>query len=176
MPLILGAVVLLAVVAGLVLAIGWMLPVKHYCARSAVFKQPPEAVWALVTNLAEYPAWRKDVRSVEILSAANPLRWRESGAERPLTFEVVQADPMRRWGTRIVDQGLPFGGGWIFDLVPEGAGCRLTIREEGEVYNVFFRFIARFVIGYHRALEAYLKAVAVKFGETVRLEIAPTWG
>ena len=177
MVLILGLLILLAALAGLVLGIGWLLPVKHYSARSAVFQQSPEAVWALITAPAAYAEWRSGVKSVELLTGEqNRLRWREYGGERPLTFEVVQSEPMKRWATRIVDQGLPFGGGWIFDLVPDGAGCRLSIREEGEIYNLMFRVMARFVFGYHRGLEAYLRAVGAKFGQSVRVEIAPTWG
>lgn len=175
MPLILGAALLVLLLVAIVLGVGWLLPVKHFCARSAVFRQSPDAVWALITAPAQYPEWRKDVKTVEVLSAERPLRWREAGGERPLTFEVVQSDPGKRWRTKIVDQGLPFGGGWVFDLVPEAGGSRLTIREEGEVYNIVFRFMARFVIGYHRGLEAYLRAVGQKFGETVRPEVAPTW-
>jgi hypothetical protein len=175
MVLVAGGVLVLAALTGLVLGIGWLLPAKHFCARSAVYQQPPGTVWALITAPADYPQWRKDVRTVEVLSAERPLRWREAGGDRPLTFEVVQSDPTKRWRTKIVDKGLPFGGGWVFDLVPEGAGSRLTIREEGEVYNLFFRFMARFIFGYHRTLEAYLHAVGQKFGETVRPEVAPTW-
>lgn len=177
MAAILGFVLVLAALAVAVLGVGWLLPVKHRCARSAVFKQPPQAVWALVTAPAAYPDWRKDARHVEVLSGeSGRLRWRESGGERPLTFEVIASQPETRWSIRIVDAGLPFSGVWIFDLVPDGAGCRLSIREEGEIYSPFFRFMARFVFGYHRTLEAYLRAVAAHFGETVRVEVAPTWG
>src|SRR5262249_23686839 len=146
--------------------------VKHYCARSAVFQQPPEAVWALITTPADYPKWRKDVKAVELLPALQGrVRWRESGGERPLTFEGATTTPVKRWTTSIGDQGLPFGGGWVFDLLPDGSGCRLTLREEGEIYNLFFRFMARFVVGYHRTLEAYLQAMAIHYGQIIRIEV-----
>jgi uncharacterized protein YndB with AHSA1/START domain len=177
MPLLLGALLAVAALVAALLAIGWLLPVRHVCARSAVFRQPPEAVWALITDPAGFPAWRKDVRGVEMLAPVQGrARWKESGGERPLTFEVVSSAPLKRLVTRIADTGLPFGGTWTFDLVPDGDGCRLSIRENGEIYNVFFRFMARFAIGYHRTLEAYLRAVGAKYGETARPEVAPTWG
>lgn len=177
MAMVIAIILVLVGVAGVVLGVGWLLPVRHHCARSAVFRQPPQAIWALISDPAGYPAWRRDVKRVELLpTPEGRLRWREEGGERPLTFEVQHSEPMRRLVTRIVDQGLPFGGGWTFDLVPEGAGCRLTIREDGEIYNPFFRFMARFVFGYHRTLESYLKAMGARLGESVRTELAPTWG
>jgi hypothetical protein len=177
MVVVIAVILVLAGIAGMVLAVGWLLPVKHYCARSAVFRQPVDAVWAVIADPAGYPAWRKDVKRVELLPAPEGrMRWREESGERPLTFEVERSEPPRRLVTRIVDRNLPFGGGWTFDLVPEGEGCRLTIREDGEIYNPFFRFMARFVFGYHRTLENYLKAIGARFGESVRPEPAPTWG
>ena len=177
MVMIVGAAVVLLLLAAAVWIVGMLLPVPHVCARSAVFRQPPDAVWALIGDPQGYPAWRKDVRAVEMLPPVEGRkRWRETGGERPLTFEVVSAEPPKRLVTRIADTGLPFGGGWTFDLVPDGQGCRLSIRENGEIYNPLFRFMARFVIGYHRTLEAYLRAVGAKFGEATRPEVAPTWG
>jgi hypothetical protein len=176
MVMIVGAVVGLLLLAAAVWIVGLLLPVQHVCARSAVYRQPPAAVWALISNPAGYPAWRRDVRGVDLLAPVEGRpRWRESGGERPLTFEVVSSDPPKRLVTRIADTGLPFGGGWTFDLVPDGKGCRLSIRENGEIYNPLFRFMARFAIGYHRTLEAYLRALGGTFGEATRPEVAPTW-
>ena len=43
---------------------------------------------------------------------------------------------------------------------------RVTLTEAGEIYNPIFRFMARFVFGYSGTIEAYLKALHAKFGET----------
>ena len=36
-------------------------------------------------------------------------------------------------------------------------GSDLTITEDGEVYNVIFRFMSRFVFGHHATMDAFLK-------------------
>ncbi len=41
----------------------------------------------------------------------------------------------------------------------------VTITENGEIYNPFFRFMARFVFGYTVTMETYLKALGKKFSE-----------
>jgi hypothetical protein len=65
-----------------------------------------------------------------------------------------------------VDQSA-FGGTWTFEVEPAADGCNVTITERGEVYNPFFRFMGRFVLGYSGTLNAYLQALARHFGETV---------
>jgi hypothetical protein len=73
--------------------------------------------------------------------------------------------PPARLVTRIADKSLPFGGVWIFQVVPTAEGSRLNITENGEVYNPVFRFVSRFIFGYDRTLDAYLQDVSRKFGE-----------
>jgi len=75
----------------------------------------------------------------------------------PETLTAVIADPQ-----------LPFSGKWTWDIQPVNGGSRLRIYETGDVHNPIFRFVARFVMGYTRTMDLYLKALGTKFGENVR--------
>ena len=77
--------------------------------------------------------------------------------------------PNSRLVGRIVDDGLPFGGTWAFDLTPDGAGCRLRITENGFIKPPPFRYIAR-LMGYETTIKAYLGALASKLGQAVAIE------
>ena len=55
---------------------------------------------------------------------------------------------------------------------PTDAGTRLTITENGEVYNPIFRFVSRFFLGYTSTMESVLRALGTKHGETVAPESA----
>ena len=44
------------------------------------------------------------------------------------------------------------------------------ITEDGEIYNVIFRFVARFFMGYNSNIEGYLNGLGRKFGEPVQIE------
>ena len=46
-------------------------------------------------------------------------------------------------------------------------GSTLTITEDGEVRNLFFRFMSRFIFGHTGTLEAFLKSLGKKVGEDV---------
>lgn len=87
-----------------------------------------------------------------------------------IAFELLEATPPRRLATRIADKSLPFGGTWTFEIAPEGVGSEVRITEDGEIYNVIFRFMARFIFGYTTSIETYLRDLGAKFGEPVAIE------
>ena len=166
---------LLAVVVGLgllVVVVGYLLPVKHVAVVSARMPATPEQVWGALTDVAAYPQWRGDVMSVEMLPAdSGHVAWRERGKNDAISFAIERAEPPRRLVTRITDKSLPFGGGWEYEIAPDGTGSRVQITEHGEVYNPVFRFVSRFIMGHSATASAYLKALGARFGATVEPEI-----
>jgi hypothetical protein len=46
----------------------------------------------------------------------------------------------------------------------------LRITENGEIRNIFFRFVSRFLMGYTKTMEDYLNALGQKFGEKIAVE------
>lgn len=158
-PGVLIAAVLLA------MAVGLFLPETHTATVSVQITAPPDSVWAAITSIDDFPAWRPGIERVERLPgrAGRPV-WRETGTYGTITFEEVAADPPYRLVTRIADEDQPFGGTWTWTLEPEGGGTRVTITEEGEIYNPFFRFMARFVFGYERTMREYLEGLQAHTG------------
>ena len=156
-----------AVLIGIVAAIaviGAILPTAHVASRSSRFKQPPQAIWDVITGP---PDWRPDIRGIEELPPRDGHRvWKEIDRHgRSVTFERVEENPPARLVTRIADPKLPFGGAWTYEITPEPGGCVFKITENGEIYNPIFRFVARFVSGYTGSMETYFKALHAKFGE-----------
>jgi len=50
-------------------------------------------------------------------------------------------------------------------LIPASTGNATTLRitENGEVYNVIFRFVSRFVMGHSATIDKYLDAVGTRY-------------
>ncbi len=162
----LGIIVGVLVALGLAVFIaGSMMPQNHTASRSASLSAPPDSVWAVITDVAAFPRWRKDVAVVETLpSRDGKVVWKETSAGRnSLTFEAETAEQPRHLVTRITDKGLPFGGSWDYVIVPDGSGSRITITENGEIYNPIFRVVSR-AMGYTSTLDAYLESLAAKVG------------
>ncbi len=160
---LIAVAVLIALVAA-VAVIGAMLPKNHLASRTSHFRQPPQAIWDIVTGPDD---WRPDIRSFEKLAPRDGHRsWKEIDKHgQAITYESVEETPPHRLVTRIADPKLPFGGTWTQEIVPEPSGCAVTITEAGEIYNPIFRFMARFVFGYSGSIQTYLKALHAKFGE-----------
>lgn len=165
---VLGIAGLLLALVVIVCVIGYMLPKSHVASVSARFAAPPDSIWASLTDVPTFPKWRPGLLRVEALPDENGQRgWRESGKHDAVTYRVVELVPPRRLVTRIADQNLPYSGSWTYDLTPDGSGTRLTITENGEVYNPIFRFVSRFILGHTSMMEGVLRALGTKHGETV---------
>jgi uncharacterized protein YndB with AHSA1/START domain len=147
----------LAVAVLIILLVGAILPEKHVATRTYHFDADPEKVWNLITDFQGQTRWRPKLERVERLPSQNGHEvWREvEGRRRQLSFETVECSPPHILVRRIVDEGLPFGGSWTFEIVPDTSGSRLTITENGEVRNALFRFVSRFIIGHTTGIETY---------------------
>ena len=163
----------LVALVGLIAIIGSLLPKQHTATRAARFHQPPEAIWSAVTDYSKFPEWRKSVRGVEALPPVNGKpSWREFDKyDHSIPYEVVASTPPQHLTTRIADPDLPFGGTWTYEITPQANGSTVVrITENGEIRNVFFRFVSRFFMGYTKTMEEYLNALGEKFGEKTTLE------
>ena len=76
-----------------------------------------------------------------------------------MLFRIEASVSPSRCLTRIDEPDQPFGGTWTYNLAGEGAGTRLTITEDGEVYNPVFRFLSRYVFSQTATMEQYLADV-----------------
>lgn len=161
-----GGLVLLVALAA---AIGAMLPRAHHATRKARFQQQPPAIYGVLIGP---PDWRRDLKAWGPLPAKDGRTqwWEQDSHGQKIAFELVESRPPARRVVRIADQGLPFGGTWTFEILPVGDGAEVRISEDGEIYNVIFRFMARFFFGYTASIEGYLRDLGMKLGELVTIE------
>ena len=161
-----AAVVVLPVAA--ILAIGARLPVAHRASASATYGRPPEEVWRTLIDFDEHPSWRRGLRAVE--HTGDTVKEISTKGEA-MTFETSEDAEHRRMTRRIADRNLPFGGSWTFQVAPSNGGSRVTITEDGEVYNVVFRFVSRYIMGHHATIKAFLEDLGRKFDETTEVAV-----
>jgi hypothetical protein len=148
--LIIGILAFLLLV---VLVIGYLLPVKHMASIRVSVNAAPDAVWKRITDIKEYPSWRKDLVSVQAIS---DTEWIEVDKDKQrLPMKIMALEPKRRMVSQINDRNLPFGGTWEFILEPRGNTTEVSITENGEVYNPIFRFVSKFIMGHTATLKKY---------------------
>jgi len=161
--------VVIAGILVIMVLIGWLLPKAHTVTREARFHQPPDAIWKAITDIDAMPSWRQGLKSLKRLPDKNGMAsWMETSDSGTIPFETVVSQPPSKLVVRIADPKLPFGGTWTYEITPVPEGSSLRIREDGEVYNPVFRFLARFVFGYSGTINTYLKSLAKKFGEQLQ--------
>ena len=160
----------LVLLVGLAALAGALLPVRHHGTRKARYRVAPDALYAVV---AGPPDWRTGVKSFGELPDENGRKrwWEEDTHRQKVAYELVEAKPPVRLVMRLATPGLPFGGSWTLEIAPvPGGGSQLRVHENGEIYNVIFRFMARFIFGYTSSIEQYLRDLGAKFGEQVSIE------
>jgi len=166
---VLSIVGLLVLLVGVAAAIGSQLPVSHTATRSIVIRKSCEEVYKVIRDVGNAPSWRPDVKSVELLGTPRgKLNYREHGSQGDVTYELDEDIPNQRMVTRIVDRDLGYTGSWTFVLSPENGATRVGITENGEVSNVMFRFMSRYVFGHTATIDGYLNALAKHFGEAAK--------
>ena len=153
--LVLGAIVLVAIVVAI---IGALLPRSHVLTRSGRYPKSPKQIYAIARDVAAAPTWRQGLKSVELLEPRNgKVCFREVSSHGAITYLIVEDQPGVKLVTEIADPNLPFGGTWTFEFSGSESDCTLSITEHGEVKNVVFRFMARFIFGYAGTIETYLQ-------------------
>lgn len=164
-----GSLVALIII---VVIVGALLPRNHVASVAVRIAAPPAAVWSALVQPEAFPTWRGDVSRVEMLtSTVNGPSWREYTRNGPLTMGIERSEAPHRLATRILDENLPYGGTWEFDIAAdESSASRVMITERGWVSNPLFRFVSRFIMGHTSSMETYLRALSKHFGS----EAAPT--
>lgn len=167
MTWILGIVGLLVLLGIVVFVIGSLLPETHVASKTLTLHQSPETVWRVVTDFASQPKWHTAMKSVERLPDRNGHEvWQEEMSGMKIPLETFEIEAPKRFVRRIASDELGFGGDWEYILTPTiDGGCQLTITENGKVPNPLFRFLSKYIFGHTATMEAYMKALAAKFGE-----------
>jgi uncharacterized protein YndB with AHSA1/START domain len=163
--IVVGIIAGLALLVGIVALIGSRLPKSHAASRSVLLRQSPQEVYAVVRDFESAPRWRSDLKRIEVETRpGEPVYFREEAKHGTVNYELVEDVPAQRMVTRIRDTDLGYSGQWTYLFTRENGGTRVTIREDGEVSNVIFRFMSRYVFGQTATIDSYLNSLAKHFG------------
>lgn len=156
----------LVVLVGIMALIGSTLPKTHVASRSILLHKSPQDVYAVARDFGSTAKWRDDVKQVEVQAPqGGPVYFREEGKNGTVNYELVEDVPAQRMVTRIRDTDLGYSGQWTYIFAAGNGGTRVTIREDGQVSNVLFRFMSRYIFGHTATIDSYLQSLAKHFGE-----------
>ena len=164
--IVVAVVVALVLLVGIMALIGSRLPKNHVASRSIFLRKSPQEVYAVIRDFASMSKWRSDVKQVDVeASPGGPVYFREDSKHGTVNYELIEDVPNQRMVTKIRDTDLGYGGQWTYTLAAENNGTRVTIREDGEVSNILFRFMSCYIFGQTSTIDSYLTSLAKHFGE-----------
>ena len=200
MRIVLIIVIALVALIGIVALIGVSLPRSHRASSGITLRKPPREVWTVIRDLGALQGTWKELKAARRLPDQGGKEvWEQNAGGWPLRLIIDQEAPPTRLVTRIdAAPDATFGGTWTYHLEPAekpgerggagesgergghggggsggdsggGGGTRVTITEEGYVSNPIFRVMMA-VMGTHRTLDGFLRALGTKLGETVNPE------
>ena len=162
---------LIGIGVGLILAVGIMaivglaLPKGHRVSRTVRLAADPAKVFATISDFKRAPEWRPDVKKIAVDGDGGPgTIVREESSMGTIPFRVETLTPPSRMVMRIADPNLGFGGTWTYELQPQDTGTSLTITEDGEVTNPFFRVMQKFFFSPYKSIDSYLANLKRRLG------------
>jgi hypothetical protein len=92
--IIVGLIVAVILLAGVAALIGSRLSKSHTATRSIFLRQSPQNVYAVIRDFPSAPAWRSDVKRVEVqIQPDGKVHLREEGKNDAVNYELAEDVP-----------------------------------------------------------------------------------
>ncbi len=125
--------------------------------KETVIRAAPEKVWAVHTDIDNWPKWQPDVSSARLegsLMAGSIFRWKALGLN--ITSRIQELVPQQRIGWTGDSLGMKAVHIWTFEAVPEGTRVITEESLSGWFPLILKLFSPRFL---EKSLEGSLKTL-----------------
>ncbi|KAI8382375.1 hypothetical protein BD560DRAFT_386415 [Blakeslea trispora] len=167
-------------------AIGLLLPASHIISRSYKYNTTAEILWAILTSVEDYHAWRSNIDRIIVRRDEFEDELNKYDNDKRLTFveytkkdrrtvvmhieqeherkllRVLEERPSLTDSEHIRQKSSTFSGSWTFTLEPvEGErAVILKITEQGVIKKPMVRVSHMLFFGYHRRIDRFMKDLA----------------
>ena len=166
MKILLRIVIALLLLAGATYLYALSIPANQSYTRTIALKQTPEAIFALLSDVAAMPNWNRHLEKVELLP---PIDGKEATRQTfkgnmQMTILTSERVPPTRLVRTMGDIGGPFVGAWTYEITPSDGGSEVRLTETSEMKNPFMRLMVK-VFGATKYMDEHLADIAKHFGE-----------
>lgn len=158
------AIITVLLVGSLVLiwVAGSNLPPSHSASVSRIIVAEPQQAFDTLIDFKGYARWLTGVEKVSMDWSPTRKRYTLTDSDGAVTYEVIELMAPTTLKTLIISKDMPYGGSWLFTVESQPVEgdrnvTRVTIQEEGEIYNPAFRFFAFYSFGYTSSMESFLR-------------------
>jgi uncharacterized protein YndB with AHSA1/START domain len=167
MKIVFRIVLVLLVLAGAAYLYARSIPARQTHTRTTTLKQAPEALFALLTDLPNFPKWNRNLAKVEMLPPVDGKEATRQTYKGDMQMIIITTESMPP--TRLVrsmgDDGGPFQGSWTYEISRAADGSQIVLTEHSEMNNPFFRLMVK-VFSPTKYMDEHLEDMAKHFGET----------
>lgn len=146
---------------------GYTISSERVVLLSMSLNQAPEAIYAVLTDYEELPAWLDQVKAVEIRREQEGTTvWTAafSSGERVSVFaSEIQPPSDLKW--RFSSENRHVTAYWDFVLTPENGGTDFSLNVTGIALHPLYRLTSKSLIDDETLLRQFCEALARKFGE-----------
>jgi uncharacterized protein YndB with AHSA1/START domain len=167
MKILLRIILVLIVLAGAAYLYALSIPAHQTHTRTTTLKQTPDAVFALLTDLPNFPKWNRNMVKLEMLP---PVDGKEATRQTfkgnmQMTIITTESMPPKHLVRSMGDIGGPFEGSWTYEISPTADGSEIVLTEQATMNNAFFRLMVK-LFGPTKYIDEHLGDMAKHFGET----------
>lgn len=146
---------------------GLSLPERHTESVSVDLKASQSQVWELLTGYEAMPSWWQEVKEVKHgkSPSGQAITWHVDEHGQRVGYITKEQKRLKKLVREVYDPRaeLGWGGTWTYTLERVGKGkkafTRLTLTEDGQVSNPFYRVLAAKVFGYKKNLASFTAAL-----------------
>ena len=125
----------------------------------------------MLDNMADAPNWASTVLKVEPLPSQDGkavARYTLNWGGMKMIMTQLERTPPTRLVTGMAAEGGPAFGTWTYQIGAENGGCRVTLTEDGELNNPFYRAVS-LMRSKDANITQTLRDLLKKFGENANL-------
>lgn len=172
---IVGILLLILIIPLALYTVGFCLPSEHIVTRTIKYSTTAEILWAILTSVEDYPAWRSHVDQIHVDDEENELnKYEETTRTTFIEFDIqkdkrtivthIEQEPERKL-LRVLEEKSNFGsssiftGSWTLTIEPVQGERAVTLKitEQGHIKKPMVRVSHKLLFGHHRRIDRFLK-------------------
>ncbi|HEY2615305.1 MAG TPA: SRPBCC family protein [Chthoniobacterales bacterium] len=167
MKIFLRLVILLILLVVTAYLIGSAIPAHQTHTRVITVRQTPENVFALLSDLPNFPKWNRNTVKLEMLP---PIEGKEATRQTfkgnlVMTIVTSESTPPTRLVRSMGDNRGPFEGSWTYEISRTADGSQIVLTERSTMKNPLYRLMRK-MFGPTKYMDEHLQDIAKNFGET----------
>ncbi|CEG72496.1 hypothetical protein RMATCC62417_08046 [Rhizopus microsporus] len=156
MPFVTAAIIIFIIIPSIPLfayVIGLLVPASHIVSRTRTIKTTPSRLWAILTDVSNYPEWQPKV-------------------EKRHTVIIHHVRSSERCLLRILEENMnhynkipTFSGSWTFEITPQednDTQVLLKITEQGVMKKPIVRLMHLLLYGFHSRIDRFMNDLSAK--------------